>query len=284
VNWSTVLCTLPLFYNTTKKLLLICGPRLKIIHLPVPTLIMSSTNSKSTTSRVNDLNTNEANANDGLLWYWGRSCKLALERMFTHWLILGILIAMSLFLITLRATFIECIPFLQKHIKLSVVFIDAFADTFVVLEDIIKVIVRIIQDIAHLFSHKHKVPPFHFIKFVKLNDNELRAMLTEFAISPALCPVVRSLAPTKLHAISSSLFSWLVFNPDPLLNSDSCVVNTMYKSIDIAAAASAVGFILIELVIPIYFGIIVLYTLSWPTYCILQRLYQKGISFLSGSK
>lgn len=270
----------------------------------MPTLIMSSTNSKSTTSRVNDLNTNEANANDGLLWYWGRSCKLALERMFTHWLILGILIAMSLFLITLRATFIECIPFLQKHIKLSVVFIDAFADTFVVLEDIIKVIVRIIQDIAHLFSHKHKVPPFHFIKFVKLNDNELRAMLTEFAsqaakyntgpkathfllqtaISPTLCPVVRSLAPTKLHTISSSLFSWLVFNPNPLLNSNSCVANTMYLSIDIAAAASAVGFILIEFVIPIYFCIIVFYTLSWPTYCILQRLYQKGISFLSGSK
>lgn len=250
---------------------------------------MSSSNLKST-------------ANDGLLSYWVRSCKLALRRMFAHWLILGIVIAVALFLITLRATIIEIIPFLERHIKLSVIFIDALADTFVVLEDIIKVIVRIIQDIAHLFSHKHKVPPFHFIKFVKLNDSELRVGLTEFAarstqyntgpkalqfllktfISPALCPVIRSTAPTKLHDLCMYLFSWLIFNPDPLLNSDSCVANTLYLSVDIAAAASAIGFIIIEIFIPVYFGVIILYTLTWPTYCIIRRLYQQGISFLSG--
>jgi hypothetical protein len=240
--------------------------------------------------------------NDGLLWFWIRSCKLTVKRMFTHWLILGLIVGIALILIVVRAYVIDIIPLLQRHIKISVVFIDAFADTFVVLEDIIKVIVRIIQDIAHLFSHKHKVPPFHFIKFIKLNDNELRAILTEYAsqttlyntgpkalrfllqtaISPSLCPVARSLTPTKINKISSFLFSWLIFNPDPHLNSNSCVANTQFLSVDILAASSAAGFILIEIVIPVYFSLIILYTLSWPTFCVFRRVYQQAISTLTG--
>ena len=246
------------------------------------------------------MNSNVNDESNSFAWYWLQKLKLTVKRLTKHWVILLIVLGIAIAFIIIRSYVIAVVPFMQSQIKLTTIAFNVLADTFVIMEDQIKIFIRIIQELRALFSTKYTPPPFHIIKFKRIRDNEVQAVLSQFvlsaselntgpkathflltyALNPVLCPIVRAATPTALGSAVHNLFGWLTVNPDPLLGSNSCQFDFDYVSVRIVAAFFAIGFIIIEILLPIYFGIIILYTLLWPTICTLVKFHERLITLL----
>lgn len=246
------------------------------------------------------MNSKPSDESNSFAWFWVTKFKLAVHRIFKHWLVLAVVFGIAVALIAIRSYSLVMIPFWQKTIKLTTIEINIVADTFVILEDTVKIIVRIIQELRRLFSSKYNPPPFHLVNFKKIDDSEVHAVLTEFvqaatqyntgpkatqfllkyAFTGPLCPVVRASTPTVMGHVTYALLDWLTANPDPLLGTNSCQFDIDYISVHVVAAFFAFGYIILEIIIPLYLGCILLYTLAWPTICTLLKIHDRIITLL----
>lgn len=237
---------------------------------------------------------------DSFAWFWVEKFKLAVRRVFKHWFVLLIVLGIATLLIIIRSYVVTMIPFWQSRIRLVTIEINIITDTFVALEDTVKIIVRIIQELRSLFSSKYTPPPFHVIKFKKIDDSEVHAVLSElvsatseyntgpkaaqflftYALNPYICPVVRASTPTVLDHVTYFFLSWMTVNPDPLLGVNSCQFDIEYISVHVVAAFFAFGYIIIEIIIPVCLGCILIYTLAWPTICTAVKLHERIITLL----
>ena len=171
---------------------------------------------------------------DSLMLRWVQAIKTAVRGMLKHWIVLGALVAAAFGLIILRGWLLRMVPFLQHHLKATRITINTTADAFIILEDVVKEVVHIIQMFKSLFGGASP-PPVKMAPLIHLDDNEVQAMLTEvvsaaalyntgprachfllrFFLNGAVCPVVRAATPTMLGGAVSFLLGWLAFHPDP---------------------------------------------------------------------
>jgi hypothetical protein len=241
---------------------------------------------------------NEPGNVDNLMLRWVQAVKRAVRGMLKHWIILGVLVATAFGLIILRGWALRTIPFLQRHLKASSITINTVADAFIILEDVVKEVVHIIQKFKALFGGASP-PPVKMTPLLHLDDNEVQAMLTElvsaaaryntgpkachfllrFFLNSAVCPVVRAATPTLLGGTVSTFLGWLTFHPDPNFGVHSCQCQLEFETIHVAAAVAGVGLVILEIVLPTYLGIILLYCIIPPTASTVVVLHEMIVSF-----
>jgi len=199
---------------------------------------------------------------------------ILMTAFFYAWFGIGIA---GLFLITLRAVFIELIPHMLHAAKFWTGVTNAFLDAFGIVENGAIVVIDAVMSIVGFFSGK--LHPIHPQKFGHISINQFKTELTlisrqcppvdstyaiarEFLppfISDSLCPVYRALWPLP-YDISKKLYeplSLVVADPTPYPG-NNCDRNST-PEYNVVCAGLAVGYPVLEVLLPtVIFGVFIL--------------------------
>jgi hypothetical protein len=152
--------------------------------------------------------------------------------------------AISWLLVETRRAFLELIPHLVKHVKLTVDLLNIFILAFDEMELVTEAVWMALKETLKLLTAgkfpKHINTNFRVMQ--RLSFSETRRALTEIALTCTpmdngpkitsfiikdtlnrhVCPLVRAAQPTLLGPAAKAATGWLTYNPDPLWGARSC--------------------------------------------------------------
>lgn len=200
----------------------------------------------------------------------------ACKALYNHWIVLTLVTLVGLILIQLRSVALESVPWAQKNVGIITDSVDLFLLIFTAMEDIIRIIIEAVATLIHLLFPNRPKPHLAMKTYHKITDMTVKSDLSIFAATCPkfgsggevtqqllryttqnnLCPVVRALEVTPLQNASNTLFGWMVFDPDPYAT-DSCKPDVS-ASIEWTCIGAGVGFLIVEIVVPVWVALLVL--------------------------
>lgn len=203
--------------------------------------------------------------------------------LYNHWIIFTILLLSGFLLIEMRKYALVSVPWAQRHVGLVTDAVDLFLLIFTAIDDIVRIIVGAVRALIHLFRPHKPMPRMPLKTYHPIRDSTVSADLSLFAetcpqfdsgtavmqqlakyvTQDNLCPVVRSLEVTALQPTTHFLLGWAVFNPDPY-STTSCQPDVS-ASIEWTCIGVAVGFIIVEIIIPVW-ALLLIFPKFWPAF------------------
>lgn len=218
---------------------------------------------------------------------------------------LSVFFGIGLGLILLRGVLLQSVPYFLKHVKGLTIAIDVFMVIFVTLENIVDLIIEAIQNLIRFFKRSKPKLEWTVHKYANISSTDAQEILLDIShlcppmnnmptimsfilkdtFNPLVCPVVRAVQPTLLAPVAQNSLGWLAYNTNPNI-SQSCT-SPPETSMKWVCTGFGSGFLILELVLPIFIFVVVAPSLIPALYHTLrllvnaaskigERIYQAG--------
>jgi hypothetical protein len=189
-----------------------------------------------------------------------------------------IIAGIGLAAVLLRTMIIDAAPYVKEHAKLFAAWATGMNDALAAVGDAVKAIVMLIREAIALLRHRAppKVPNFVWPKRISVtevntfadnlmmcgdvNTTDAIVYITRSAGHKHVCPLLRAASPLRwLNDTIVPAFDWLAFPYEPAPG-PNCELPMDYSGTLCAALQS--GHIILEVLLPVAFGILLLITAS----------------------
>ena len=191
--------------------------------------------------------------------------------------VVGVSLVMGRFLV------IEYAPWVGAHSKTLSDLLDVELDLIEATIDIVSLVIQVVVGVVDVLSghtphlhiptwHKNVIDPSALVSLTHelsyrcaAYDDFSQVVLktTQTFGSPLVCPILRHTYPsTGLFATLTAMFGWLSFDPTPSPFGGNCIAPYGDRT-DMACVAFGSGYIVLELILPLYIVLLVGQTGLW---------------------